>query len=564
MGRHGNAEKSLQDQTNILPIGQLLVVFSGLAVSLLICFIDQNGLSVALPTISQDLNAQQTISWAGTSALIANTVCTVLYGRLSDIFGRKSVYLSVLGLLSIADLLCGLSQNAAMLYVFRAVAVSDVVTLQDRGKYQGILGSCVGLGNVIGPFIAAAFVQNTSWRDFFYLLCPLAAVCLGITWFLLPSKMRPESMKTQVKKIDFYGILTSTIAIIFVLIPVSGGGLYFEWDSPMVISMLAIGGCSFIAFLFIQWKVALLPMMPLSLFKNRVITALFTQSFLLGAAYQSLLYYLPLYFQNGRGWTPIESALLTMPMVLLQSAASIGSGQYMSRRNRYLEVICTGFALWTLGSGLTLMFDQNTSKGVICGVVIIVGSGIGCTFQPTLVAMQAHTTMSKRAVVISVRNFFRCGGGAVGLAVSAAILQAVLKKNLPENYQYLAHSTYSIPKQDSVPAADWDVIVNAYIKASHAVFILHVPLVGLSLLCCLFIKDKGLNKPEEKNASTSMEAPNAATESTASTQVDIDVEAGGNGEVDDIHDTQDQPQKQENEKGLGSNPVPEKEAKSQT
>jgi hypothetical protein len=206
------------------------------------------------------------------------------------------------------------------------------------------------------------------------------------------------------------------------------------------------------------------------------------------------------------------------------------------------------------------MFDQNTSKGVICGVVIIVGSGIGCTFQPTLVAMQAHTTMSKRAVVISVRNFFRCGGGAVGLAVSAAILQAVLKQNLPENYQYLAHSTYAIPKQDSVPAADWDVIVNAYIKASHAVFILHVPLVGLSLLCCLFIQDKGLSKPEEKNAGTTKETPNATTESTATTQVDIDVEAGEIGE----HDTPDQPQKQENEKRLDSNPVSKTTEKSQT
>lgn len=205
------------------------------------------------------------------------------------------------------------------------------------------------------------------------------------------------------------------------------------------------------------------------------------------------------------------------------------------------------------------MFDQNTSKGVICGVVIVVGSGIGCTFQPTLVAMQAHTTMSRRAVVISVRNFFRCGGGAVGLAVSAAILQAVLKKNLPENYQYLAHSTYAIPNQDTVPEADWDVIVNAYIKASHAVFILHVPLVGLALLCCLFIKDKGLNKPEEKKADTSKNV----TESTATIQVDIDVEAGDHGEHD-IHDTPDQLQKQENEKGLDSNQVPETTTKSQS
>lgn len=214
------------------------------------------------------------------------------------------------------------------------------------------------------------------------------------------------------------------------------------------------------------------------------------------------------------------------------------------------------------GSGLTLLFDQNTSKGVICGILIIVGSGIGCTFQPTLVAMQAHTSMSKRAVVISVRNFFRCGGGAVGLAVSAAILQAVLKKNLPENYQYLAHSTYSIPKQDSVPAADWAIIVNAYNKASHAVFILHVPLVGVALLCCLFIQDKGLNKPEEKDASTAKETPNAVTESTATTQVDIDVEAGEIGEHD-IHESPDQPQKQENEKGSGSNSAPETKVKSE-
>jgi MFS family permease len=276
MGRHRNAEKTLQDQTNILPIGQLLIVFAGLAGSLLICFIDQNGLGVALPAISKDLHAQDTISWAATAPLIANTVCTVLYGRMSDIFGRKSVYLTVLALLCVADLLCGLAQDAPMLYIFRAIAgiatggitnmtmiiVSDVVTLQERGKYQGILGSCVGLGNVIGPFLAAGFIQRATWRALFYLLCPLAAISCVITWFLLPSTMRPESTRSQLKKIDYWGILTSTIAIVFILIPVSGGGLYFSWDSPLVISMLVIGGCSLVAFLFVQWKVAALPMMP--------------------------------------------------------------------------------------------------------------------------------------------------------------------------------------------------------------------------------------------------------------------------------------------------------------
>jgi MFS family permease len=276
MGRHRNAERTLQDQTNILPISQLLIVFASLASSLSICMIDQNGLGVALPAISKDLQAQDTISWAGTAPLIANTVCTVLYGRMSDIFGRKSVYLAVLALLCFADLLCGLARNAPMLYVFRAIAgiatggitnmamiiVSDVVTLQERGKYQGILGACVGIGNIVGPFLAAAFIQHATWRALFYLLCPLAAASCVITWFLLPSKMRPESMKSQLKKIDWWGTLTSTIAIIFILIPISGGGVYFNWDSPLVISMLVIGGFSLVAFLFVQWKIAALPMMP--------------------------------------------------------------------------------------------------------------------------------------------------------------------------------------------------------------------------------------------------------------------------------------------------------------
>ena len=276
MDRQQAAEKSLHDQTNILPRGQLVIVFAGLAVSLLIVFVDQNGISVMLPTIAKELHAENTISWAGTSSLIANTVFTVLYGRLSDIFGRKIVYLSVLGLLCIADLLCGLSQSPAMFYVFRGVAgvagggitsltmivVSDIVTLEERGKYQGILGSALGMGNVIGPFLAAGFIMHTTWRGFFWLISPLAACSIIVGYFLIPSNIRKDPFKKNVKLIDFYGIIASSIGIIFLLIPIAGGGSYFEWDSPMVISMFVIGGCSLIAFLFIEWKVATLPMLP--------------------------------------------------------------------------------------------------------------------------------------------------------------------------------------------------------------------------------------------------------------------------------------------------------------
>lgn len=276
MNRQRAAEKALHDQTNILPFGQLMVVFTGLATSLVITFVDQNGISVTLPTIARDLGAQDTISWAGTSSLIANTMFTVLYGRLSDIFGRKVVYLSALVLLCIADLLCGLSQNPAMFYVFRGLAgvagggvtsltmiiVSDVVTLEQRGKYQGILGASLGLGNIIGPFIAAAFIMRSTWRGFFWMISPLAALSAVVGYFLIPNNARKDRFRENMGRIDWFGVLASSIGIIFLLIPISGGGSYFPWDSPMVISMLIIGGLSFVAFGFIEWKVASLPMLP--------------------------------------------------------------------------------------------------------------------------------------------------------------------------------------------------------------------------------------------------------------------------------------------------------------
>ncbi|OJK03383.1 hypothetical protein ASPACDRAFT_21728 [Aspergillus aculeatus ATCC 16872] len=511
MNRQQAAEKALHDQTNILPIGQLLVVFSGLAVSLLITFVDQNGISVTLPTIARDLNAQDTISWAGTSSLIANTMFTVLYGRLSDIFGRKIVYLCALALLCVADLLCGLSQNAPMFYVFRGLAgvagggvtsltmiiVSDIVTLRERGKYQGILGAALGLGNVIGPFVAAAFVMDSTWRGFFWLLSPLAACCIIVGYILIPNNSRKDSFRKNVRKIDFWGVLASSIGIIFLLIPISGGGSYFNWDSPMVISMLTIGGCAILAFIVIEWKVAVLPMLPVVFFKNKVLCALFLQSFLLGAVYQSYLYYLPLYYQNARGWSPIVSAALTAPMVACQSLASITSGQYISRMKRYGEVIWAGFFMWTLGAGLMLLFDQHTSPGAIAVIVGIAGIGVGWTFQPTMIAFQAHATKSQRAVVISDRNFFRCIGGACGLAVSAALLQATLRSNLPAGYKDVAESSYTLPSRNGISDSDWEQILAAYVKASHSVFILQVPLIGTCLLACLFLRDRGLERPKD-------------------------------------------------------------------
>ncbi|KAG9661147.1 MFS general substrate transporter, partial [Aureobasidium melanogenum] len=474
------AEASIVDQTNLLPKRQLLIVFGVLAISLFICFVDQNGIGVILPTISRELDAADTISWAGTSALIANTVFQVLFGRLSDLFGRKVVFLSALILLAICDLLCGFSQNAAMLYVFRALAgvanggitslsmmiVSDIVTLKERGKYQGILGACVGLGNMVGPFIAAAFAQHSTWR--------------GLFW-------------TVMRKIDYWGILFGSAAIVLILIPVSGGGSYFAWDSPLVISMLAVGGSCALAFIFIEYKIALLPMMPLSLFTNAPVCVLLVQNFLFGIVYYSQLYYLPLFFQNARQISPITSAALVLPITAAQMTLSILSGQYISRRERYGEVIWTGFFLWTLGVGLTCIFDLSTPIAAIVVILLIQGAG--------------------RAVVISNRNFLRSLGGAVGLAISAAALQNSLKKAMPPELSSFL-SSYDTPDFEALGASPEQIqdVLQAYATASRTVFIMNAPFMGLCLVGCILIKDRGLQRPNEARQIVSPEDVTDAAE----------------------------------------------------
>lgn len=276
MSPNQSAEDRLYDQTNLLSRSRLLVTYLTLGVSLFICYCDQTGIGVALPVIARDLNASNTISWAGTSALIANTVFQVLYGRLSDILGRKVVYLSALGLMVIADLLCAVAPNANSLYVFRGISgiaqgginsltmmiVSDVVTLKERGKYQGILGLFIGLGNTCGPLLFAAFAERTTWRGMYYFLTPAACCCLVASFFLIPSKAPKGNAWEKVKLIDWYGIVTGCAGIILLLIPISGGGSYFAWDSPMVIAMLTIAGISLVLFVICEGWISPLPMTP--------------------------------------------------------------------------------------------------------------------------------------------------------------------------------------------------------------------------------------------------------------------------------------------------------------
>lgn len=529
-----NHHKDLSDQLgdshmNILPLKQLIFVLLILCNNVLMAFLDQSAITVALSTLAQELDAEKTINWAATAALLANCVCQGLFGRLSDIFGRKIVLLTSMGLLAIADLCCGFAKTGVQFYVFRAFAgignggiqaltnvlISDVVSLKQRGKFQGILGFNVGVGNAIGPFLMSAFVKHSSWRNFYHMIPAIVVIQMAITGIFVKNPKKPSNSiltKTEkFKKIDYIGMFFSTAGLTLLLVPLNGGGSTYDWDSVLVIVMFIIGGLCFITFLLVEWKIPKLPMIPLNIFKTLLLNLILASNLLYGLVYFSFQYYIPYYFQIVLGHDELKSAILLLPLVICQSVMSTVAGQIISRTGHYKYVILIGYGLWFLGCGLLLIFDVRTNSGTIVAVFLVMGSGVGFTFQPSVVAAQAHAKKSDRAVVISTRNLVRYFGGAMGTAiasliVSNSLLQEISKamnhpkrySNIPTSYlNYLKSHIYNRIEIKGLSESQVEVVQKMYMKAIRNYFYLTIPMLGLCFVSSLFVKDRGLQALDE-------------------------------------------------------------------
>lgn len=532
------SEKLGDSHMNILPTKKIIICLSVLAMALMISFIDQTGVTVATSVIGKDLDSETTINWAGTASLLANCICQVLFGRLSDIFGRKNVLMSGLLILAIADIGCGVSQTGVQFYICRALAgigngcssslpqiiLSDIVTLRDRGKYQGILGMSIGLGNSIGPFLMAGFIHGATWRYFYYMLCPLNVLVIVVIYVFIknPAKKQENILtrKEKFMKIDYLGIFFATACLTLLLIPISGGGSTYAWNSPIIIAMFIVGGALFFVFLIIEWKFAKLPMIPLRIFKLPMVSLIFLSTFFFGMTYFSFLYYQPYYFEIVKDKDIIHTSLFVLPLVLCQAVMSAVSGQIITYTGHYIYVIITGYALWLLGNCLLLLWNENVNDGVNVVSLLIIGCGVGFTFQPSMVAVQAQAKKADRAVVISTRNVIRSFGGAVGIAVGSTTVSnsfltniKQLKKDntakIPSSYlRYLETNIYSRFDTSSLTTKQTSAVKLMYVNALKNYFYLLIPFIAICLITSFFIKDRGLQcidelePPLRKNSDT--------------------------------------------------------------
>nr|A0A3G1DJG1.1 RecName: Full=MFS-type transporter M2; AltName: Full=Squalestatin S1 biosynthesis cluster protein M2 [Phoma sp. MF5453]AMY15059.1 MFS transporter [Phoma sp. MF5453] len=509
---HTNTSTALHEQENFLPKNRLLLVILTLGTVLFVINIDHNGLSTLLPTIAEDLGAQKSITWAGSSQLIATTVFSVLYGRLSDIFGRKALFVSALGVFSIAELGCGFANSPRMLYAMRAltgasgggignlsiIIATDVVSLRHRGQYMAVVAPFMVLGNVCGPLVAAGVAKSSlTWRGLFWLISPLGGLSAILAGYILPSTAPTDTFKQNLAKVDWLGSLTSTVAIVGFMVAVSGTGTYHPGYSPLAISLLSVSGAAFLAFLFIEWKFATLPIIPLTIFAIPDVSALLMQTFTLGWVNQANVYFIPIYAQNLRQWSPVISGVLLFPIIAVQVIVSMIAGRWMSKSGQYGTTIRLGVAFLLIGSLLETQFGRSTHPAYVVIVLLVIGIGVGAANQPMVIAMQAHTKKSERAVVTSSRNFFRFLGSACGVAMSAAILQSTLRASLPVAYKHLAESPYALA---GLSPQERDVIAPSYERAIRHVFIASA---GASVLCSLGLfvwKDDGYeSRPNEDN-----------------------------------------------------------------
>ncbi|KAK9759582.1 hypothetical protein K7432_017273, partial [Basidiobolus ranarum] len=427
-----------------LPFGKLMLVFCGLSMAILLAGLDQTIVATALPKIASDFGAVNEIAWVATAYMLTATAVQPLYGKFSDIFGRKIVFLFAIVIFEVGSALCGASKNMTMLIISRAISgiggggiegmvfiiITEIVPLRDRGKYQGLIGATYGLASVLGPLLGGIFTDDTTWRWSFYINLPFGALTVIIVTLFLQLPTPKGSLKEKIKRIDFLGTVLLLGFIISLLLPTEWGGGEYSWSSPRIISLYCVSGALLIAFIVVEHRFATEPIVPFRLFAMRNPLFSFITMFFFGMTFFGLLYYIPMYFQIVRGDSAITSGLEMLPLMLSASALSIVSGLFISKTGVVVVWCWVGSAIMTVGVGLLTIWNATTGHGEQIGFLLIVGAGAGCCFQTLIITGQSAVAHEDVGAVTALSSFFRSIGGVLGIAIFGSVFNNQLINGL--------------------------------------------------------------------------------------------------------------------------------------
>ena len=418
---------------------QILVIFTGLMAGLFLAALDQTIVATALPTIVGELGGLDYYSWVVTAYLLSSTVCTPLYGKLSDIYGRRLIFQTAVGIFLLGSLLAGIAPGMFELVLFRGVqglgaggvmvctfaVVGDIVSPRQRGRYIGYLAATWAFASVLGPLVGGFIVDTTSWRWVFLINLPVGLIALAI----ISSALRLPTVRRQ-SRIDIVGAMLLVIGVGLLLLSLVWGGTAYTWQSPVIVSLIASG--TFVTAAFLWWETRVPePLLPLRLFRNGIYSVASVLGFLIGVALFGGVVFLPLFLQVVNGVSATDSGLLVLPLTAGIVVGSVGAGRLTTSTGRYRRYPIIGSAFAVVGMYFLSSMTADTSRVLSSGYMLVLGLGVGMVLQVTLLAVQNAVSHADLGVATSSAQFFRTLGGSFGVAIFGSIMNARLLEELP-------------------------------------------------------------------------------------------------------------------------------------
>ncbi|TKJ16555.1 MDR family MFS transporter [Blastococcus sp. CCUG 61487] len=416
---------------------QIVTILVGLMVAMFLAALDQTVVSTAIRTIADDLQGYDLQAWATTAFLITSTIATPLYGKLSDIYGRRPFYLFAIGVFVIGSILCGMADTMYQLAVYRAVQgvgagglmslalaiIGDIVPPRERSRYQGYFMAVFGSSSVLGPVVGGFFAGQDSllgidgWRWIFYVNVPLGALAFAAVWRVLhlPHERREH-------RIDWPGAVT-LIAFLVPLLVVAEQGRVWGWTSGQAVLCYVVGAVGFVLFVLSQRAYGDDALLPLRLFRDRTFTVSAIGSVVMGAGMFGGLLLLPQYLQIVHGSSPTVAGLQMVPLVLGIMSGGIIAGNTISRTGRYKVFPLIGVGLMVVALvSLSMVVEADTSVWTMAPFMVMLGLGLGFNFQPVILAVQNAVSPKEMGVATSSVTFFRQMGGTIGTAAFLSLL----------------------------------------------------------------------------------------------------------------------------------------------